>query len=171
MMSVVALMVLLLPMALMTTSAEKLTGLTLGVPGPTEELPPEPPGPVESLRVVRVPAGYAVSALVRRTDVGASAGDVELKEFVEPDLAAMQVRLAAFKRMDEARERVTLAPAADTPTEEVVAWMDAVRAGPDGVLFPRVILETAAHQQAGGGSSGRGEAPEPEGGSPGEEAP
>jgi len=151
-MSVIALMVLLLPMALMTTSSEKLTGLALGVPGPTEEIPPEPPGPVEALRVVRVADGYAVSAKVRRTDVVTSAGDTELKEFIEPDLASLQTRLASFKKMDEKRERITLAPAADTPTAEVVRWMDAVRRGPEGALYPRVILETVAAPAAGDGA-------------------
>jgi len=171
MMSVIALMVLLLPMALMTTSSEKLTGLALGVPGPTEEIPPEPPGPVEALRVVRVAEGYAVSAQVRRTDVVTSAGDTELKEFIEPDLASLQTRLASFKKMDDKRERITLAPAADTPTAEVVRWMDAVRRGPDGELYPRVILETVAAPPSGAAEPDGAEGAEGAEGADGTETP
>ena len=140
--SIVALMVLLLPLLLMTTSAQKLTGLALGVPGPEDELPPEPPGPVERIAVERVADGYRVTAAVRNTDVRSSSGDVEEKSVLATDLGEMQRALATFKALDPGRERVTLIPAADTPTEEVVRWMDAARNGPDGPLFPKVILQT-----------------------------
>ena len=143
MMAVVSLMMLLLPMLLMATSAQKLTGLPLSVPGPSEQRPPEPIGPVERLRVQRVSEGYLLSASVRRTDVITSAGDTEVKEILLQDLPSLQAKLADFKALDPDRERITLSPGADTPTEEVVRWMDAVRNGPDGTLFPRVILETA----------------------------
>lgn len=140
--SVVSLMVLLLPLLLMTTSASKLTGLALGVPGPEDELPPEPPGLVESLRVDRVADGYQVTAAVRNTDVLGGTGQTEDKTFAASDLAELQGVLGRLKRLDPKRDRVTLVPAADTPTEEVVRWMDAVRRGPDGPLFDRVILQT-----------------------------
>lgn len=142
--SIASLMMLLLPMLLMATSAQKLTGLALSVPGPTEQLPPELPGPVEDLVVRRVAGGYRVEASVRNTDVGSSAGDTEQKSFTEPSLSALQARLQGFKAMDPARERIRLVPAADTPTEEVVRWMDAVRAGPEGALYPRVVMDAAA---------------------------
>ena len=86
--SVVSLMMLLLPMLLMATSAQKLTGLSLLVPGATDELPPDLPGLVERLEVRRVSAGYAVTAEVRNTDIGSSAADTEEKTFIEPDLPA-----------------------------------------------------------------------------------
>lgn len=140
--SIVALMVLLLPLLLMTTSAQKRTGLALGVPGPEEELPPEPPGIVERLSVERVPEGYRLTAAVRSTDVRAAAGDTEDKSVLADNLGDLQAALATFKALDPKRERVTLIPAADTPTEEVVRWMDAVRNGPDGPLFPKVVLQT-----------------------------
>ena len=143
MMSIAAMMVLLLPALLMATSAQKLTGLALSVPGPAEQLPPEPTGAIERLTVTRTPQGYLVSAAVRSTDVLASAGDTEQKELLVADLTALQAQLAIFKGLDAVRERITLVPAADTPTEEVVRWMDAVRRGPSGELFPRIILETA----------------------------
>ena len=143
MMSVAAMMVLLLPALLMATSAQKLTGMALSVPGPSEQLPPEPTGIVERLSVARLPAGYQITAEVRSTDVLASAGDTERKELLVDGLAALQTQLAIFKGLDPKRARITLIPAADTPTEEVVRWMDAVRRGPDGELYPRVILETA----------------------------
>lgn len=138
--SIVALMVLLLPLLLMTSSLQRRAGLSLGVPGPDEELPPELPGAVEDLRVERQATGYLVRAAVRNTDVVSAAGDTEAKELLASDLADLQAVLGTFKSMDPARERITLVPAADTPTEEVVRWMDAVRAGPTGTLFPKVIL-------------------------------
>lgn len=138
--SIVALMVLLLPLLLMTTSLQRRAGLALGVPGPDEELPPEVPGAVEDLRVERQATGYLVRASVRNTDVVSASGDTEAKELLAPDLPNLQEVLATFKVMDPRRERITLVPAADTPTEEVVRWMDAVRAGPSGELFPKVIL-------------------------------
>lgn len=141
--SVVSLMMLLLPMLLMASSAQKLTGLALSVPGAGEDLPPELPGVVERLTVYRVDEGYRVSAEVRNTDVGSAAGDTEQKQFTESDLRAMQQRLRAMKGLDPTRERVRLVPAADTPTDEVVRWMDAVRADDEGPLFPQVIMEAA----------------------------
>ena len=147
--SVVSLMMLLLPMLLMATSAQKLTGLSLLVPGATDELPPELPGPVERLEVRRVVSGYAVTAEVRNTDVGSSAGDTEQKTFIAPDLSALQSRLRAFKSMDPERDRIRLIPAASTPTEEVVRWMDAVRRGPEGELYPRVVMESAPPAEEG----------------------
>lgn len=141
--SVVALMLLLLPFLLLTTSTQKLTGLALGLPGPSEELPPEPPGAVERLTVSRVPQGYAVVADVRNTDVLASTGDTERRELFAADLNALQETLASLKALDRKRDRITLVPAADTPADEVVRWMDAVKLGPSGELYPRVILEAA----------------------------
>ncbi|MFT5685062.1 MAG: hypothetical protein ACI8RZ_006008 [Myxococcota bacterium] len=143
MMSVAALMVLLLPALLMATSAQKLTGLALSVPGPSEQLPPEPTGAVEKLSVSRLPSGYLITAHVRSTDVLASVGDTERKELLVANLTDLQIQLAVFKGLDGKRQRITLVPGADTPTEEVVRWMDAVRRGPDGELYPRIILETA----------------------------
>lgn len=140
--SVVALMLLLLPMLLMTTSAERRVGLALGVPGPDEELEPDLPGAIENLRVERDPVGYLVVARVRNTDVVSAAGDTERKELRAADLGELQTALRSFKDLDPNREKVTLVPAPDTPTEEVVRWMDAVREGPSGPLFPKVILSS-----------------------------
>lgn len=142
-MSVVSLMILLLPVLLLATSAQKLTGLALSVPGPTEQLPPEPPGPIETLRVQRASDGYTILAEVRRTDIGSGAGDTEQKQLSASDLRALQAQLRTLKGLDPDRDRIHLVPAADTPTEEVVRWMDAVRADAQGPLFPRVVLETA----------------------------
>jgi hypothetical protein len=142
--SVVALMLLLLPMLLMTTSAERRAGLALGVPGPDDALEPDLPGPVENLRVERDPVGYLVVAHVRNTDVVGATGDTERKELRAANLGELQAALRAFKDLDPNRMKVTLVPASDTPTEEVVRWMDAVREGPDGVLFPSVILSSGA---------------------------
>ena len=143
MLSVIALMVLLLPMTLMTSSAQKLAGLSLSVSGPSETLPPEPPGPVEALRVEVTEAGsYRITAAVRSTDVRATVGDTEAKTFEAADLTALRQVLAQIKGLDPARERITLAPAPTTRTARVVTLMDAVRAGPDGPLYPSVILES-----------------------------
>ena len=143
-MSIVALMILLLPVLLMATSAQKLAGLPLSVPGPADLLPPPPPGPVESLRVQRQAdgSGFVVTAEVRRTDVGSSAGDTEQTTLSVADLPALQGQLRALKEIDPERRRIRLQPSAGTPTEEVVRMMDAVRADARGELFPNIVLET-----------------------------
>ena len=133
-------MVLLIPMMLVTSSLERYTALTLGVPGPNDELPPELPGRVRALRVARVASGYLVQAEVENTDVGG--GGTEQRELPAADLPALQAVLATLKSLDPTRDRITLAPAPETSTDEVVRWMDAVRAGPSGELFPKVILES-----------------------------
>ncbi|MEL6349763.1 MAG: hypothetical protein AAFV53_42055, partial [Myxococcota bacterium] len=142
-MSLVALMILLVPLMLMTTSAQKLTGLPLSVPGPTDALPPTPPGPVEDLTVRRADSGFQIEAALRSTDVRAAVGDTEMKVVFAADLSALQDQLWTLKQLDPDRERIHLVPSADTPTELVVRWMDAVRISPRGTLYPKVVLETA----------------------------
>ena len=141
MMAIISLLVLLLPLLISSTSARKLAGLPLGVPGPTDELPPEAPGPVEGIEVVRMGDRFQVQARIRNTDVRASVGDVELRTFEAADVVALQSTLATLKRLDPGRERIRLVPAPQTTAAELVLWMDAVRQGPDGELFPKVILE------------------------------
>ena len=141
--SVISLIVLLIPMLLLTSSLERTTGLPLGVAGSSDDLPPEPIGRVEALHVERVAEGYLLTADVRNTDVRSSAGDTERKQSTAPDLAALQQALVAFKSLDPGRKRISLRPGRATTTEEVVRWMDAVRVGPQGELYPRVVLEAA----------------------------
>jgi len=136
-------MVVLVPTVLVTSTGQKTTGLSLGLAGPGDELPPPPPGPVEALRVARVPGGFSLTARVRRTDVLATAGEAEERDLLAPDLASLQARLRTLKALDPSRQRLTLAPAPDSSAEEVVAWMDAVRRDTQGPLFPEVVLEAA----------------------------
>jgi hypothetical protein len=135
-------MVILLPMLLMTTSARRLTGLSLSVAAPGDALPPLPPGPVERLVVTVADQGFAVRADVRNTDVRSSAGDVERRELAAADLRGLQDVLATLKALDPSRKRITLVPGPQTTTQQVVAWMDAVKVGPRGELFPEVVLES-----------------------------
>jgi hypothetical protein len=48
--------------------------------------------------------------------------------------------LARLKRIDPDRTELTLAPHPSSTTAQVVAWMDAVRIGPSGPLFPKIVL-------------------------------
>jgi len=141
--AVASLMLVIVPMILLTSSGQKLTGIGLALAGPEEELPPLPPGPVESLRVEVEPQGYRVRAGVRRSDVRAQIGEVEQQELLAPDLPALQAHLGRLKALDPARRRVQLAPHAETDAAALVALVDALRQGPDGPLFPEVVLEPA----------------------------
>ncbi len=145
--SVVSLMVILLPMLLMTTSARRLTGMQLAVAAPGDALPPLPPGPVERLVVTIESPGFVVEADLRNTDVRSSAGDVERRELAAADLRTLQDVLASLKALDPARKRITLVPGPTTTTQQVVAWMDAVKVGPRGELFPEVVLQSLAGGQ------------------------
>ena len=144
--SVVALMFLLLPFLLLTTSVQKLVGLDLHVPPASSEIPPDPAGTVEDLRVQVTGKKLVVSAKVRKTDVGASEGDVHERLVELPpvddglDLAGLQDALRSFKRLDPERAKVLLEPDDAVPGKDVVFLMDAVRADGTGELFPEVAL-------------------------------
>ena len=140
--AVVSLMVILLPMLLMTTDARKLAGLPLAVSAPGDQLPPIPPGPIESLEVSVQADGYLVRASVRSTDVLASSGDVEVRELAAADLAELQSVLRTLKGLDSKRARITLVPGTQTRAADVVRWMDAVKYDPNGELFTEVILQS-----------------------------
>jgi len=140
--SVVSLMVILLPMLLMTTDARKLAGLPLAVSAPGDQLPPIPPGPIESLQVTVHDGGFLVRASVRSTDVLAGSGDVEVRELAAPDLDGLQAVLRTLKGLDGKRSRITLVPGTQTKAAEVVRWMDAVKLDPKGPLFPEVVLQS-----------------------------
>lgn len=146
-------MFLLLPLLLLTSSASKLVGVDLGLLADAGELPPPPPGPVESLEIVIQPdegAGHPlmVRAGLRRADLGAGLGEIRLQEETLPpaggdaDLAGLQARLRTWKALDPDRSRAALTPADAVDTASVVRVMDAIRADRHGPLYPEVVLST-----------------------------
>jgi len=140
--SVVALMLLLLPLTLFSTSLDKRTGLPIGLSGgQPDEVHGD--GPVEGLRVRRSSDGFVVETAVRNTDVRAAAGDVELRQVRAGDLGELQDVLQRIKQLDPTRTEITLVPEAQSTTSQVVRWMDAARKGPNGELYPEVVLEAA----------------------------
>ncbi|MCB9759636.1 MAG: biopolymer transporter ExbD [Alphaproteobacteria bacterium] len=142
-------MFLLLPFLLLTTSVARLIGLDLALPPAGTELPPEPPGVVESLEVEVAQRTLIVRAAVRRTDVVTSAGEVEAREQRLPpvadglDLGGLQGTLRQLKDIDPKRARLVLAPDDALPTRQLVLLMDAVRRDRQGELYPDVALGAA----------------------------
>jgi len=145
--SVVALMFLLLPFVLMTTSSDKLAGLGLSLLGDGAATPS--PGVVERVEIALAGDEIVLRTAIRATDVTADAGDtVEAETQLpgvdgHPDLATLQARLRDLRRLDPHQQRATVVPADDTSTARVVALVDAVRADRDGPLFDQVILGAA----------------------------
>lgn len=136
-MSIAGLMLLLLPLTLVSTSIEKRTGLAIGLSGGSgDQLQSD--GPVQSLLVRRTGDGFVVLADVRTTDVRSAA--TERRSLAAADLGELQTVLARLKRIDPDRTELTLAPHPSSTTAQVVAWMDAVRIGPSGPLFPKIVL-------------------------------
>lgn len=139
-------MFLLMPFLLLTTSVQKLVGLDLHVPPAAATLPPDPAGIVEDLVVDVLGEDLRVSASVRRTDVGADAGDVQQRVVELPgtedglDLAGLQLALRQLKSVDPDRDAVLLAPDDGVPGGDVVHLMDALRSDAHGELFPEVAL-------------------------------
>jgi len=140
--SVVALMLLLLPLTLLSTSVDRRTGLPIGLSGgESERIAGD--GPVEQIRILSLEEGFSVEASVRTTDVRASAGEVELQRMGAASLTELQGVLARLKRIDPGRREATLVPQAHSTTHQVVRWMDAIGEGPSGELYPKVVLEVA----------------------------
>jgi len=133
MLAMISLLLLLLPFLLLTTSPQKLAALGFRLPAAGEGLPALPPGVVEDL-VVRVEAdALLLQQALRRTDLLASVGEVEHQELKlahtggQFDIPGLQAALRQVKNLDPGRERLTLRPAQETTTAEVVRLMDAVR--------------------------------------------
>ncbi len=147
--SVVALMFLLLPFVLLTTSPEKLAGLGLALAGEGADAPAVTPGPVERVEVSLDGGEIVVRAAIRSTDVTAEAGDSQVVETRfeavdgAPDLTALQVRLGELRALDPLQTRATVIPSDELPTAAVVGLVDAVRSGAGGPLYADVLLGSA----------------------------
>lgn len=146
MLAMISLLLLLLPFLLLTSSPQKLAALGFRLPLAGEGLPALPPGPVEDL-VVRVEAdALLVQKQIRRTDLLAAVGDVDLQESTlshtsgEFDIQGLQAALRQVKALDPTRIRLTLQPRPETTTAQVIQLMDAVRKDRFGPLFQEVVL-------------------------------
>jgi hypothetical protein len=145
---VVSLLLLLLPLLLVTTSAQKRVGLDLKVSsGEGPQVPSM--GAVESLAVHLDPNGLEVRAALRRADVTAASGETE-ERLVRvphgadgPDLAQLQATLRELKRLDPTRVRISLLPTDEVAAGTLVAVLDAVRGDRVGPLFPTPLLGAA----------------------------
>ncbi|MCB9746669.1 MAG: biopolymer transporter ExbD [Alphaproteobacteria bacterium] len=164
----IALMFLLLPFLLLTTSLSRLVGLDLRLPPTGSELPPELPGLVESVEVHAEGARLELRAAVRRSDVVTSGGEVEQRATPYPpladgslDLVGLQAGLRSLKELDPVRSRALLVPDDALPARQLVLLMDALRADASGELFPEVAL---GGQVANVSPEAPTEAPTPEAG-------
>lgn len=153
--SVIALMFLLLPFVLLTTSPQKLGGLGLALAGEGAEAPAVSPGPLERVEVRTDGSRLVLRAAIRSTDVTAEAGDTTETETVlppvdaRPDLAGLQTRLAELRHLDPHQQRITVIPADDLSTSQVVALVDAVRGDPASPLFEEVVLGSDTPEEEG----------------------
>lgn len=145
--AVVALMLLLMPFLLLTTSPQKLTSLSLHLAGEGGDSLPLRTGAVERVEVALAADHSAeVRATVRRTDLGAAEGEVHERVSTVPaddgafDLPAVQQILLSIKRFDPDHQRVQVIPADSLSTQEVVEVVDAVRIHQGEDLFPEIVL-------------------------------
>lgn len=145
----IALLLLLLPMLLVTSSPQKLAGIGLSVAG-AGELPPHA-GAVAAVAVTLDPTGsLRVVAQVRRTDVGAGVGDTSERRVDIPakagkvDLPLLQGALEEIQRLDPTLTRITVQPSDTASVREIVALLDAVRARGGRALYPDVVLAPPA---------------------------
>ncbi len=143
----VGLLLLLLPFLLITTSPDKLTAIDLHLSGGGGA--PSPARVLESVEVRVEGADLEVRAAVRKTDVLAAAGDVEMRVVEipgaeDPDFVALQDTLARLRALDPAQTRIRVIPDDALSTADLVQVLDAVRARGNDPLFPDVELAEAA---------------------------
>jgi len=137
--SMSALMMILLPTLLLVTTPQKLVGISLSMAGATTDIPPTPPGILESLRIEVLADGFLIEASVRKTDVLASTGDVEQKTWSFTTWPESIAQLEKIKELDPSRKRIQIAPLPSSETKEVIHWMDSLQ---KETLFPEVIIES-----------------------------
>lgn len=134
-----ALMMILLPTLLMITNPQRMIGIPLSMAGGSQEVPPTPPGIIEKIVViVQDNESFLVKASVRKTDVLAGSGDVELKTWQKDSWEQVLLELKNLKKLDPKRKRIQLSPSLNSSTQKIVLWMDQLQS-PD--LFPEVVLQ------------------------------
>jgi hypothetical protein len=145
MLAIIALLFLLLPFLLLTTSIQRLAGLELGLAA-AGEIAPTAVGAIEAVDLFVQGDAVVVRAAIRTTDVTANEGDTRALEIrIEPlndslDLAALQAALRRFKALDPDQERAVVHPEGDTETARIVALLDATRHDSSGPLFSDIVL-------------------------------
>ena len=150
--SIVALMFLLLPLLLLTTSTQKLSALGLQLAHAQGSALPSG-GPLERLEVRLLGDELTIRAALRTLDVTAGEGDTTWRVVSlpgiggEPDLAGLQRELRIVQQLDPGNGRVEVLPADDTPVQRVVALVDAVGGDPDQPLFPEVVLAQSSAEE------------------------
>ena len=135
-----ALMMILLPTLLLVTTPQKLVAIPLSIAGTSTKIPPPPNGIVERIRVEINAETFVIEARVRNTDVLAKSGDIETKTWTTNSWEDCLEQLAKLKQLDPQRQRIQIAPAATSPTHQVIYWMDTLQTDS---LFPEVIVETS----------------------------
>ncbi|MEE2751423.1 MAG: hypothetical protein VX519_08325 [Myxococcota bacterium] len=141
-------MFLLLPFLLLTTSAQKLVGLHMQVQASAGGVTPQT-GEVEHIAVVMTPTALSIRARLKRTDVRASAEELEEREIPIPatddglNLLGLQEKLRSLKALSPLQQKIALQPQDDVLAHQLVVVMDAVRSDNQGDLFPQVVLGQA----------------------------
>ena len=137
-----ALMMLLLPTLLLAMSPQKLTGLPLSVPGPSEDLPPLPPGPIE----VADPAIERLRSHPHRSNPCHRCAR-KYRRHRNQTMANRRRRryppdFTPPQEPDPERTRLRLIPAQESTTADVVYWMDLVRSDKEGELYRNVVVDS-----------------------------
>jgi hypothetical protein len=139
-MATAALMLLLLPLALLCTSLERRAAIPLSLTGgdsPSVNLG----GAIAELRIAKTETGFAITARTQRTDIRAAPGQHETRELRAKDLVALRGVARQLKALDPSHTEATLIPSPNSTTREVVRWMDVLRGSPGEPLFPEIVLQ------------------------------
>jgi hypothetical protein len=138
--SIVALMVLLVPTVLHTSTGEKTVAMGLDLAGHSGARTHD--GALSSVTVRAEQDGFRIEAVMESTDV---TGDRTIEESMQvSSLTDLQNRLTRLKAIDSSQTHLTLVPSPDSTAGQIVQWMDAIRIGPEGELFSHVTLGTAS---------------------------
>ena len=138
--SIVALMVLLVPTVLHTSTGTKTVAMGLDLAG--HEGARTHDGPLTSVTVTVNRQGFRVDATMKSTDVRSEHLIEETHQI--DNLEGLRKHLSNLKEIDQTQTHLTLVPGPDNTTGEIVLWMDSIRMGPQGELFPHVTLGTAS---------------------------
>jgi hypothetical protein len=133
-------MVLLVPTVLHTSTGTKTVAMGLDLAGHQGARTHD--GPLTSIIVYVNGNGFRIDATMKSTDVRSEHMIEETRQV--RNLENLREYLTNLKEIDETQTRLTLVPSPDNTTGQIVLWMDAIRMGPHGELFPHVTLGAAS---------------------------